>query len=145
MTTADYDDSQKIIYCPGCKMSIIVSELHEYVNDKPENKREAIEQEIEKWGLTYYDKAYYVEDIVYCPACAKISHLGDWLGEYHVFPFQIKASNLSSFLILPKSWSCLAYSILFLSSSIASFKLARPFSISPFLTFKRALWYKASA
>jgi hypothetical protein len=62
-------------------VSIAVEELHEYVNAKPESKREAIEQEIQMWGITsYYDRQYYVENVVFCPKCARISHLGDWPG-----------------------------------------------------------------
>lgn len=69
-----------VIKCPNCKVLITVEELHEYVNTKPESKREAIEHEIEMWGLTsYYDRQYYVENVVICPSCARISHLGDWL------------------------------------------------------------------
>lgn len=59
-------------------MSITVEELHEYVNSNPEAKRDAIEKERAMWGLTYYDMVYYVENIVFCPQCARISHLGDW-------------------------------------------------------------------
>ena len=83
MTTFDYDDDspKQIIRCPKCKASITIEELYEYVNAKPESKREAIEQEIEMWGLTsYYDRQYLVENIVFCPTCAVISHLSDWLG-----------------------------------------------------------------
>ncbi len=71
---------QQVIRCPNCKASIIIDELHEYVNSKPESKIEAIEHEIAMWGLTYYDKVYYVENIVFCPTCGRISHLGDWIG-----------------------------------------------------------------
>ena len=84
MTPTNYNehDSQQrhIIRCPNCKASITVEELHEYVNAKPESKREAIEHEIEMWGLTSnYDRQYYVENVVICPSCVMISHLGDWL------------------------------------------------------------------
>jgi hypothetical protein len=61
-----------------CKASLTIEGLHEYVNSNPEAKREAIEKERAMWGLTYYDMAYYVENIVFCPQCASISHLGDW-------------------------------------------------------------------
>jgi hypothetical protein len=44
----DYNDGNQLITCPSCKASITVEELHEYVNSKPESKREAIEQEISK-------------------------------------------------------------------------------------------------
>jgi hypothetical protein len=52
-----------------------MEELHEYVNAKPESKKQAIEQEIEIWGLTpYYDRQYYVENVVNCPSpCGDIS------------------------------------------------------------------------
>jgi hypothetical protein len=50
------------------------------MNDRPESKREAIEHEIEAWGLTHYGRQYYVENIVYYPSCARISHLSDWIG-----------------------------------------------------------------
>jgi hypothetical protein len=77
--TTDYNGNQ-LIRCPSCKASVTVEELHEHVNAKPESKREAIEHEIEMWGLTpYYDKQYLVENIVFCPNCATISHLSDWL------------------------------------------------------------------
>ncbi len=79
MTTANYNPGH-LIRCPSCRASITVGKLYEYVNANPQSKREAIEQEIEKWGLTYYDKAYYVENIVICPNCFRISHLSDWLG-----------------------------------------------------------------
>lgn len=69
----------QVIRCPNCKTSIIIEELHEYVNSKPESKKEAIKQEIEAWGLTHYDIQYYVENVVFCPSCARISHLSDWL------------------------------------------------------------------
>jgi hypothetical protein len=72
----------QLVSCPSCKASITVEELHEYVNARPDAKREAIEQEIENWGLTYYDRAYYVENIVFCPDCARISHLNDWRTSY---------------------------------------------------------------
>jgi hypothetical protein len=70
--------SSQVIKCPTCKASITVEELHEYVNVNPEAKREAIEKERAMWELTYYDMAYYVENIVFCPQCARISHLGNW-------------------------------------------------------------------
>lgn len=76
---ADYNDGNQLIKCPNCKVLITVEELHEYVNSKPESKKEAREKEIVMWGLTHYDMAYYVENIVSCPACARISHLSDWL------------------------------------------------------------------
>jgi hypothetical protein len=76
----DYNDGNQLIRCPNCKASITIEELHEYVNAKPESKREAIEHEIEMWGPTYYDRQYLVENIVFCPTCARISHLSDWLG-----------------------------------------------------------------
>lgn len=32
------------------------------------------------WGLTsYYDRPYYVENIMFCPSCARISHVSDWI------------------------------------------------------------------
>ncbi len=79
--TTDYNDDNgnQLILCPSCKASITVEELHEYVNARPESKREAIEQGIEMWGMTYYDMAYFIENIVFCPSCARISHLCDWL------------------------------------------------------------------
>ena len=49
------------------------------MNDRPESKRVAIEHEIKAWGLTHYDRQYYVENIMFCPSCARISHLSDWL------------------------------------------------------------------
>ena len=77
----DYNNGNQFIRCQNCKASITIEELHQDVNAKPESKREAIEHEIEVWGLTYYyDRQYLVEDIVFCPTCARISHLSDWLG-----------------------------------------------------------------
>jgi uncharacterized C2H2 Zn-finger protein len=76
----DYNDGNQLIRCPNCKASITIEELHEYVNAKPESKREAREDEIEMWGPTYYDRQYLVENIVFCPTCARISHSSDWLG-----------------------------------------------------------------
>ena len=58
------------IRCPNCKASITVEELQEYVNTKPESKREAIKQEIEMWGLTHYDRQYWVENVLICPICS---------------------------------------------------------------------------
>jgi hypothetical protein len=76
----DDDGQQQTIRCPNCRKQIKIDELYEYVNTKPESKREAIEQEIEIWGLTsYYDRQYYEQNIVICPSCARISHLSDWL------------------------------------------------------------------
>jgi hypothetical protein len=49
------------------------------VNANPEAKREAIEKEIAMWGLTNYDMVYFVDNIVFCPNCARISHLGNWV------------------------------------------------------------------
>ena len=72
-----HDQPRQLIRCPSCKALITVEELHEYVNAKPESKREAIDHEIEMWGLTYYDRQYLVENIVFCPTCARISHLTD--------------------------------------------------------------------
>lgn len=75
-----HHQQRQIIRCPNCKSSITVEGVHEYVNAKPESKREAIEHEIEMGGLTpYYDRQYLVENIVFCPSCARISHLSDWL------------------------------------------------------------------
>jgi hypothetical protein len=64
----------QLISCPSCKASITVEELHEYVNAKPQSKIEAIEHEIEAWGLTFYDRQYLVEIVVFCPSCARINH-----------------------------------------------------------------------
>lgn len=51
-----HDQQRSIIRCPSCRALITVEELHEYVNARPESKKEAIEEEIEMWGLTsYYD------------------------------------------------------------------------------------------
>jgi hypothetical protein len=83
-TKDDYNHShhqhhqqRQIIRCPNCKASITVEELHEFVNANPESKRDTIEKEVAMWGLTHYDMAYYVENIVFCPACARISQ-SDW-------------------------------------------------------------------
>jgi hypothetical protein len=75
----DIQQQKQIIRCPNCKKSVTIDELYEYVNAHPENKKEAIEQEIEMWGITpYYDRQYYVQNVVFCPSCAGISHLSDW-------------------------------------------------------------------
>ena len=71
---------QQTVQCPNCKASVTVEELYEYVNTHPESKREVIHHEIEMWGLTSnYDRQYLVDNIVFCPRCARISHLSDWL------------------------------------------------------------------
>jgi len=78
--TTGYNGNQ-LIRCPNSKSSITVEELHEYVNSKPESKREALEHEIAMWGLTSYsDRQYYVQNFVICPSCAGTSHLSDWIG-----------------------------------------------------------------
>ena len=85
MTNYNNEDSRQyqqkqIIQCPNCKKMVTIDELFEYVNARPESKREAIEHEIEMWGLTsYYDRQYLVENVVFCPNCVRISHLSDWL------------------------------------------------------------------
>ncbi len=81
--TIGYNDDvgNQLIRCPNCKAVITVEELHEYVNSKPDSKIEAIEHEIEIWGLTsYYNRQYYAENVVICPFCVGISHLSDWRG-----------------------------------------------------------------
>jgi hypothetical protein len=83
MTMTNYNDAsqqQEVVRCPNCKASITMEELHENVNAKPESKREAIEYEIEMWGLTsYYVRQYYIQNGVICSFCARINHLSDWL------------------------------------------------------------------
>jgi endogenous inhibitor of DNA gyrase (YacG/DUF329 family) len=66
-----------LIQCPNCKKSISVDELGEHVNSNPEIKKEAIQREIELWGDAY-DRKYLIQNVVFCPSCGKISHLGDW-------------------------------------------------------------------
>jgi endogenous inhibitor of DNA gyrase (YacG/DUF329 family) len=74
--TDDNNDNQ-IIQCPNCKKSITVDELGEHVNAHPDIKREAIQREIELWGKEY-DRNYLIQNVVFCPACGKVSHFGDW-------------------------------------------------------------------
>jgi uncharacterized protein (DUF2225 family) len=76
MTVAD-DTNNQIIQCPNCQASISVDELGEHVNAYPEIKKEAIQRELELWGDAY-DKNYLIQNVVLCPSCGKISHLGDW-------------------------------------------------------------------
>ena len=61
------------------------------------------------------------------------------------FHFIIKSLNLSSFLIFSKSLACLADSMYSLSLSIAFFRSAKAFSVSPFLALIDALINKAIA
>jgi hypothetical protein len=37
------------------------------------------EEELELWG-DVYDRNYAIQNVVFCPKCGRISHLGDWLG-----------------------------------------------------------------
>ena len=83
MTTykEDNDSQQQIIRCPNCRKQIKIDELYEYANNHPESKREAMEHEIDMWGLTsYYDRQYYVENVVIFPSCVGIPHVGDWVS-----------------------------------------------------------------
>jgi bifunctional ADP-heptose synthase (sugar kinase/adenylyltransferase) len=77
-TAADATKNQKqIIQCPFCKASITVDELGEHVNACPEIKKEAIERELQLWGDAY-NRNYLMQNVVFCPCCGKVSHLGDW-------------------------------------------------------------------
>lgn len=77
MTIRMTDNNNHLIHCPNCRVSITVDELGEYVNANPETKEQAIEEEIQLWGKAY-DREYLVQNIVFCPKCAKISHFDDW-------------------------------------------------------------------
>jgi endogenous inhibitor of DNA gyrase (YacG/DUF329 family) len=78
MTVADDTNDQKqIIQCPNCGKSITVDALGEHVNANPKIKKEAIETELELWGDAY-DRAYLIQNVVFCPHCGKISHFKDW-------------------------------------------------------------------
>ena len=80
MTVADDTNNQKqIIRCPNCDVSITVDELGEHVNANPETKKEVIEEQLQLWGKIY-DRSYLIKNVVFCPNCARIGHLGDWLG-----------------------------------------------------------------
>ena len=70
------DISNHIICCPNCDVSITVEELGENVTANPEIKKESIEEEIQLWG-DVYDREYLIQNVVFCPTCGKISHLGD--------------------------------------------------------------------
>ena len=67
----------QIIQCPFCKAPITVDKLGEYVNANPEIKKQAIEEEIQLWGEAY-DRNYLIQNVVFCPSCAKVSHYKDW-------------------------------------------------------------------
>jgi uncharacterized protein (DUF2225 family) len=73
------DVNNQTIQCPNCKTSLTVEELGEHVNAIPETKKQAIEEELELWG-DVYDRNYLIQNVVFCPKCGGISHLGDWLG-----------------------------------------------------------------
>jgi hypothetical protein len=72
-------NNQIIIYCPFCKALITVDELGEYVNANPDTKKQAIGEQLELWG-DMYDRNYLIQNVVFCPKCGGIRHLGDWLG-----------------------------------------------------------------
>ena len=73
------DNDSQIIQCPSCKVSITVEKLGEHVSSNPGTKKEAIEEQLQLWGEVY-DKEYLIMNVVFCPSCASVSHLGDWLG-----------------------------------------------------------------
>ncbi len=60
-------------------MSITVDELGEHVNANPENKKQAIEEELQLYGEAY-DREYLLMNIVFCPKCGRVSHFDDWAG-----------------------------------------------------------------
>jgi hypothetical protein len=73
------DINNEIIQFPYCKAPITVDKLGKYVNANPEIKKLAIEVELELWG-DVYDRNYLIKNVVFCPNCARIGHLGDWLA-----------------------------------------------------------------
>jgi hypothetical protein len=82
MTPADDTNNQEqLIQCPNCQTSISVDTLGEHVNSYPEIKKEAIERELELWGDSY-DRAYLIQNVVFCPHCGKISHFKDWASSH---------------------------------------------------------------
>jgi uncharacterized protein (DUF2225 family) len=73
------DINNLTIQCPNCNASMTIEELGEYVNANPDTKKQAIEEELELWG-DVYDRNYLIQNVVFCPKCGRISHLGHWLG-----------------------------------------------------------------
>jgi hypothetical protein len=74
------ETNNQVIYCPFCKAPITVDELGEHVNANPETKKQAIEEEIQLWGKGY-DRSYLIQNVVFCPSCAKVSHYKDWYSD----------------------------------------------------------------
>jgi hypothetical protein len=56
---------------------ITIDDLGEYVNANPDIKKQAIEEELERWGEVD-DRSYMIQNVVFCPNCSKVSHLKDW-------------------------------------------------------------------
>ena len=54
MTTKEDDvNSNQVIQCPNCEVSITVNDLGEYVNANREIKKQAIEEQFQLWGGAY--------------------------------------------------------------------------------------------
>ena len=67
------DINNQVIHCPNCNASITVDELGEHVNANPETKKQAIEEQLERWGDAY-DLEYLMQNVVFCPHCDRVSH-----------------------------------------------------------------------
>ena len=74
------DVNNQMIQCPNCKASMTVDALGEHVNANPQTKQQAIEEQLQLWGHVY-DRNYLIQNTVFCPACGKISHFGDWAND----------------------------------------------------------------
>jgi hypothetical protein len=67
----DANSNQLTIYCPFCMVPITVDELGEYVNAHPDTKKQAIEEQLQLWGVLY-DRSYLIQNVVFCPECGKV-------------------------------------------------------------------------
>jgi hypothetical protein len=47
--------------------------------EKKKDEADKVKQQLQLWG-EIYDRSYIIQNVVFCPNCAKISHLRDWLG-----------------------------------------------------------------
>jgi hypothetical protein len=48
------------------------------VNANREIKKQAIEEELQLWGETAYDREFLILNVAFCPKCNKVSHFDDW-------------------------------------------------------------------
>jgi hypothetical protein len=58
-------------------VSLTVEVLHEYTNADPERKKREIEKELQLSGDTY-TREFLIMNLVFCPNCFRVSHVGDW-------------------------------------------------------------------